>query len=106
MPMFRFLCPHCQNIQLRLSKASQSEIGCEVEGCDGIAVKQLPLELSTQTLEMRDSHRGVQLPKNQERKIKERMTNHHDKYDVAEKIDKYGMDEAKRNGWLKKGKDK
>lgn len=54
---------------------------------------------------MRDSHRGIQLPKNQEARLKERMHNHHDKYEVAAKIDEHGMDEAKRNGWLKKAKD-
>jgi hypothetical protein len=32
------------------------------------------------------------------------MRDHHDKYELAEKIDKHGMDDAKRNGWLKKVK--
>lgn len=53
---------------------------------------------------MRDAHRGVQLPKNQEKRMKERFNNHHNRHELAAKIDEHGMDDAKRNGWLDKVK--
>ena len=51
---------------------------------------------------MRDRYRGVQLPKNQEKKMKKRFRDHHKKYEMAEKIDKQGIDTADRLGWTKK----
>jgi hypothetical protein len=39
-----------------------------------------------------------------ETELKQRMTEHHDKYELEEKIDKQGLDEAVRSGWTKKVK--
>lgn len=83
-------------------KNTVSKLPCD---CGSESLRQLPQELSTSILEMRDPHRGVQLPKNQEARMKKRLHDHHDKYELAAKIDEHGMDEAKRNGWLKKAKD-
>ena len=69
----------------------------------GAPVKALlPVDISTLTYELRDKARGTQLRKNQEQKMRKRMVEHHDRNELAEKIDKHGMDDAKRYGWLKK----
>lgn len=98
MPLYRYLCPQCNAQLQKLSKVTQSKLPCE---CGAELLRQLPSDLNTQTLEMRDPHRGVQLPKNQEKRVKERFTNHHNKNETAAKIDEHGMDDAQRNGWLK-----
>ena len=53
---------------------------------------------------MRDKYRGVQLPKNQERRVRKRMKEHEEKYERAEKIDKQGLEASERMGWVKKKK--
>lgn len=56
------------------------------------------------TFEMRDRNRGKQVKKGVEKQLKKRMVEHHNEYEVAEKIDKFGLDEAKKFGWDKKAK--
>jgi hypothetical protein len=65
---------------------------------------QLPTEFDTTVYETRDRYRGTKVRKGQEQAMRKRMHAHHDKYEIAEKIDKHGLDEAKRAGWLKKAK--
>jgi hypothetical protein len=72
--------------------------------CGRYARAKLPTELSTLVYELRDKSRGTQLRKNNEQKLRKRMNDHHDRNELAEKIDKHGMDDAQRNGWLKKVK--
>jgi hypothetical protein len=64
----------------------------------------LPIEVSTATYEMRDKYHGKQLRKGQAERMRKRMNDHHDRNEVTEKIDKFGMDEAVRHGWLKRAK--
>jgi hypothetical protein len=77
-------------------------VSADCPECKLSAIALLPTELSTAVYELRDKARGVQLRKNQEQRMRKRMNDHHDRNEVAEKIDKHGMDDAVRNGWLKR----
>lgn len=103
MPAYRFQCPQCQSSKLLLVSRLVYESPCD---CGSEMQRQLPSELSSVTLEMRDSHRGVQLPKNHEKNMKTRLIKHHDKYELADKIDQHGLEDAQKHGWLDKSKGK
>ena len=101
MPMFHYSCGTCDTTKRGLGKRGETR---ECPSCGGIMQPQLPKELNSVTMETKDAYRDVKHFKNQAALLKERNTKHHDKYEIAEKIDKYGMDEAKRHGWDKKAK--
>jgi predicted nucleic acid-binding Zn-ribbon protein len=94
----KFKCEKCGHEWSRLLKDQTSE--CPRCGTSNQAL--LPVEVNSTIYETRDRYRGTQLRKNQERMMRKRMRDHHDRYELAEKIDKYGLDDAKRYGWLKK----
>lgn len=100
MPVFIFRCPKCHSEQELITSVKTKEVECEM--CDAMAVRQLPRKLTTTSYEMRDPHRGVQLPKGHEQSIKKRMREHHDQHELIEKIDKHGIDDAIKFGWDKK----
>ena len=99
MPLYRFICDQCETEEKRIVNVIKITLDCN---CGGKLHRQLPIDISSETLEMRDRYRGVQLPKNQEKKMKKRFRDHHKKYEMAEKIDKQGIDTADRLGWTKK----
>jgi len=101
MPVFTLLCPGCGNEQRSLLKNVDIYVYCGC-GYDEPMEIQLPKNISTESFEMKDKLRGVQVSKNMDKKLKKRMTDHHDKHLVAEKIDKWGMDDALKFGWDKK----
>jgi predicted nucleic acid-binding Zn-ribbon protein len=98
MPLRKFKCNNCQAEWDRIIKGTNAD--CPECGLSANAL--LPTEISSATYEMRDKYRGTQIRKNQEQRMRKRMNDHHDKNEVAEKIDKHGMDDAVRNGWLKR----
>jgi hypothetical protein len=79
-------------------------VSADCPKCNLSSIALLPTEINTLVYEMKDKHRGTQLRKNQEQKMRKRMNDHHDRNEVTEKIDKHGMDDAVRNGWLKRVK--
>ena len=101
MPVFRFYCIGCDKEFKKLVKSKHSEVIC---GCGDHLKPQLPETVATVTKELRDPHRGVSLPKNHERTMKKRMNQHHDRYEVEQKIDEHGIDDARKFGWDKKVK--
>lgn len=100
MPLHKFYCQKCGKTFEKLVKKPEFE--CP-EG-HGKLEASLPESFSSMTMETKDKHRGVQLRKNQDRMMTKRMREHHNKYELEEKIDKYGMDEAVKQGWLRKVK--
>lgn len=66
--------------------------------------RMLPSSLNTSVSEIRDKHRGTQVRKNLDAQLRDRMTKHHDRYELEEKIDRFGTDDAKKFGWDKKVK--
>ena len=100
MPLRKFECSKCPTRWDRIIKGSEDKC----PNCGALTKTELPKELNTMVYELRDKHRGTQLRKNNEQKLRKRMNDHHDRNEVAEKIDKHGMDDAVRNGWLKRMK--
>ena len=76
---------------------------CEICG-RGTLLRELPLNISSTTYEVKDKLRGIQHPKNLEKQLKVRMNNHHDRHEIEEKIDRHGLNDAKKFGWTKKVK--
>ena len=100
MPIFTFNC-ECGNTYKELAKAGEV-IKCDK--CQKENSAAIPSQVSTIVVETRDAYRGKQVKKNNEAQLKDRMNRHHDNYEVAEKIDRFGMKEAEKFGWLKKAK--
>jgi hypothetical protein len=100
MALRKFKCNKCQTEWSKLMTGT----GSDCPNCGLSAVALLPVEISSTVYEMRDKYRGSQVKKNQEQKMRKRMNDHHDRYELAEKIDKYGLEDAKRYGWLKRQK--
>lgn len=60
-----------------------------------------PSGAATLVYETKDKSRGIQLKRGQDKQLKERMRKHHDKYELADKIDQFGTASAERHGWYK-----
>lgn len=99
MALRKFKCTSCEHEWSRLKVQEDACPKCSTQ-----TKASLPIEISSTVYEMRDKYRGSQVKKNQEQKMRKRMNDHHDRYELAEKIDKYGLEDAKRYGWLKKVK--
>ena len=99
MALRKFKCTSCGH---EWSRLNLKEDFCP--NCSAQTKACLPIEISSTVYEMRDKYRGAQVKKNQEQKLRKRMNDHHDRYEIAEKIDKYGLEDAKRYGWLKRHK--
>ncbi len=101
MPLYTFKCNSCEEEKRKIVSSTVKKSVCP---CGGELERQLPTDLNSQTLEMRDKHRGVQLPKGHENNMRKRFIEHEKKYDRAEKIDRQGIETADRLGWTKKEK--
>lgn len=102
MPIFRMLCNKCGHEERKLmAKPLPWHCGvCE----EGQLHPQLPSSINTVTKEMKDARRGVSHTKGLKQQLTKRMNDHHDKHDVVQKIDEFGIDDTKRLGWDKKVK--
>lgn len=100
MPVFRFLCDSCGTEFMKLLPGKVSVFPC---ACGKDAGAKLPKTNSTVVYDTRDRYHGKKVKRNIEKQLKDRSREHHDRYEVAEKIDRFGMDDAVRLGWLKKG---
>ena len=100
MPMFKYAC-ECGTEYSELAKPNE-EITCP--SCGKRNSPSIPTGVASVVMETRDSYRGKQIKKNNEKQMRDRMNKFHDRYEAAEKIDKYGLDEAKKHGWLGKVK--
>lgn len=98
MALRNFKCENCKTEWQRI--ITHDSANCPT--CGVLNKAALPTELSTAVYELRDKARGVHLRKGQEQRMRKRMNDHHDRNEIAEKIDKYGMEDATRHGWLKK----
>lgn len=100
MPVLRFKCLKCEHEWRDITDDDHSKC----PKCETLNHFEIPSGAATLVMETIDKNRGVKTRKNQDRMIKDRMTKHHDKYEVAEKIDKFGFNDAIRHGWTKKVK--
>lgn len=100
MPLYNMVCANCTNKAEVIAKRDEVII-CD---CGSEMERQLPTTVSTTTYETKDPRTGKQLKKNLDQQLKKRSSEHHDRYEIAEKIDKHGMDDAQKFGWIKKYK--
>jgi len=100
MPVYSYKC-ECGNEFRRLIAKGESFPCVE---CGKECFQSIPTTGSALVYEMPDRNRGKQVKKGIGKQLHKRMSDHHDKYEIAEKIDRHGMDTAKRLGWTKKAK--
>ena len=102
MPLFTMVCTKCKREAEHLVRAKES-VQCSCGNPEPME-RKLPTTVSTRTLELKDPRRGKLLPKNLDRQLKKRLNEHHDKYEVAQKVEEHGMNDALKFGWVKKYK--
>jgi putative FmdB family regulatory protein len=101
MPSFKYICKECGHSYKDLAKHDEL-IKCPKCGHEN--TPSLPSEMSSAVMQTLDPNRGKQVRKGVSAELKDRMNRHHDRYEVAEKIDKHGIKDAVRNGWVNKAK--
>lgn len=101
MPLYTFICPNCGHEEQRITGTDIHTLPCQ---CGGEMRRQLPQKISATTYVTKDQRRGVQQKKNLEAQLTKRMRDHHDRYEVEEKVEKHGTDDMQRFGWDKKRK--
>jgi putative FmdB family regulatory protein len=104
MPIYSYKCDKCNKIIKKLQKTPSETLPCPCGA--GRASFQIPSTASSTTLETKDKYRGKSLPKNQDKLLKKRMKEHHNAYEIEEKIDRHGLKEAQKEGWDKEIKRK
>lgn len=100
MPAFRFVCESCAKTFTKLKPQRVTSSPCPTCGKDSALL--LSSSTTTSIMETKDRYHGKSIRKGVKEQLAERMHNHDDKYELAEKIDKYGMDDAIKHGWVKK----
>lgn len=105
MPIFILKCNKCEFTQEKLIAVKDLKETVKCQKCtQGTLLRQLPRNISSITYETKDAHRGVQHRKGQKEMLTKRMREHHDRYEIEEKVDKFGLDAANKHGWVKKRK--
>ena len=102
MPVFRFKCDMCA-METRKLVRKPEQFSCDV-CAQGKMEPQLPKSTNSTTKEMKDARRGISHPKGLQQQLKSRMTKHSESHELAEQIDRFGTDDAKKLGWDKKVK--
>lgn len=103
MPIYNLLCTKCGYTTKQLIAAKDKD-NMQCKECDAYMEAQLPSSLSTSVYVAADKYRGTQVRKNLDAQLKDRMTKHHDKYELEKKIEEHGTDDAQKHGWFKKVK--
>ena len=99
MPLYRYATKDGKEV----TKLMRYKDRTDTISVDGeIYTLQLPKTTSTTVMETADTYHGKKKRKDVEKQLRTRMVDHHDKYELAEKIDKYGLEEAMRLKWTKK----
>lgn len=104
MPAFILKCRSCDRSFKKLANtredAKKVEHNCECGG--GRYELQLSSNVSTMVYETRSRYHGKSVRKNIEKTMKHRSKDHARKYELEERIDKHGLDEAVKDGLTKK----
>jgi putative FmdB family regulatory protein len=102
MPIYKYTCHKCKNEESKLLSMKERMAPQTCSICNSMMFQELPSGVESVVFEMKDPLRGKQIKKGIEGQLKARNKAHHDQYELAEKIDKHGLDEAKSQGWLRK----
>lgn len=103
MPLHLYECPEGHVIKL-LRPFKDVDARLECKQCGNTMERKLPTSINAVTKEMKDPRRGVSHSKGLKQQLTKRMNDHHDRHDVIQKIDEFGVDDTKRLGWDKKVK--
>lgn len=98
MPLFRFKCS-CGKEYKKIVPRDRLEVKCT---CGKKAKRSLPSEAHSTVYDTASRYHGKKAKKGIAKQLKERSRVHHDRYELEEKIDKYGIDDAITHGWTKK----
>ena len=101
MALYRFACPNC-GTEFERILPDWREVECP--GCGASVPPQLPKTASAIVYDTKDPYRGKKQKKNLDKQMKRRLKEHHARYDAVKEIDQYGLQDAERNGVLKKVK--
>lgn len=102
MPAYKYECPSCKHTELRFNNVSKrdSPFVCNKCGYSGVHNRMLPDNTSGRAMETRDEYRGKSVVQDTEKMVHERATDHWKKYELPEFIQKNGIEEAIKNGWV------
>lgn len=92
---------NCQNCGTEFKAITTPNKDKSCPKCGTICTPALPKNGIVEVMETLDQFRGTKAAKNLDKMLKQRKHEHHEKYEISEKVDKWGMDEAVQNGWLK-----
>lgn len=99
MPVFNFKCEQCEREWKDLVKAGENS---NCPNCKKEVPSLMPKAASTVVMETPSKLQGKKIVKGIDKMLKDRSDQHLRKYELADRIDEHGLDDAKRLGWLKK----
>lgn len=100
LPVYSYSCS-CGNTFKDLKKPKEQS---KCSKCGTMVSQSIPSNGMTVIMESLDPTRNVKTRKGVQAQIKDRMTKHHDQYEIADKIDEHGIKDAVKHGWVRKGK--
>jgi len=104
MPIYNYDCQHC-GFKFRDLAKKPDPVDCP--NCSAAGVEpSLPTGGTTEVMEAADKTRGINVRKNNNKMLRDRMNKHHDEEVVFDKIDQHGMNDAEKFGWLKRARKK
>jgi hypothetical protein len=103
MAIYNYLCDKCEEKKRKIKSIKEfnprDTHPCD---CGGTLNYELSSNSNSLTYETKDSFKGIDSVKGLDKQLKKRMRDHHDSYELEGKIDKHGMDDAKKFGWDRK----
>lgn len=114
MAKYTYRCDKCDRVVMEMRPVKErdyEELCGEPSSTDssGICTGTLRRQIATtiaepSIMETVDPYRNVKHRKDQDRRIRERSKAHFKKTEMEELIEKYGVENAKKFGWIKDGK--
>ena len=110
MPKYTYQCDECDHIEVEMRFAVSRDFvktcgqGQPFSGspCPGQMKRQLAAVAEPSVMETADPYRNVKHRKDQDARIRKRATNFFRKNEMDEAIEKAGVEEAKKYGWITK----
>lgn len=101
MPKYTFTCPGCgAKLQINLAPTQRNEP--QTCSCGAILQRQLSKTAEPTIMEKEDRHRNVSLRKDHDKRVRARAKGYFLNAEIDALIAKYGIDHAKKMGWVKK----
>jgi len=101
MPLYTYTCKDCLKEQ-KLFKSVSGRMQTSKCECGGEAEYTLPSNTTAEITEIKDPWRGKKVRKDVDKQLLARMRDHHDKYEIQEKVDRHGLETAEKHKWTTK----